>query len=82
MRNNNSGKKSQRGRSPSTQEENIASDNWGVDWIPSDAQIRQDEVNLKAMRQGSDQRPRSEPQAVSKVRGGKRRKKLASDLIR
>ena len=75
---NNSGKKSQKGSPPSTQEENVASDNWGVDWIPSDAQIHRDEVNLKAAEQASDQNPHSESRVGNNLRGRKKKGKAVA----
>ena len=77
MRNNNNGKKHQRGSSPSTQVD-VTSGNWGVDWIPSDAQIHRDEVNLKAAEQASDQNPHSESRVGNNLRGRKKKGKAVA----
>ncbi len=78
MRNNKNGKKHQRGSSPSTQEVDVTSGNWGVDWIPSDAQIHRDEVNLKAAEQASDQKPHSESRVRNNLRVRKKKEKAVT----
>jgi hypothetical protein len=68
MRNNDFPRKLRRGSSPSVPEGSQEPEDWGVDWMPSSRQRRDDESNGEKNEHGGDQEPQEETPVVSTAR--------------